>query len=187
MAVAAAVAVADDHVTPDGQAARGEDQLHVLLVHAGRAGEHPGPRVPGPRHLQQALDRAVLAVRAVQQRQHHVDLAEAARGVARGRDHQAARGRVEAGGDLGAGGGHGLHGRQLAARDGQLPGVVRGQDPAAVPGDAHRHDLIAVAVERREHIPGAQARYGVLRAPPAEYDRHPDLAFGVQCGSPLGA
>ena len=183
----APVTVADDHVAPDGQAARGEDQLHVLLVHAGRAGEHPGPRVPGARHLQQALDRAVLAVRAVQQRQHDVNLAEAARGVARGRDHQAARGRVEAGGDLGAGGGHGLHGRQLAAGDGQPPGVVGGKDPAAVAGDAHRHDLIPVAVERREHVPGAEARYRVFRAPPAEHDRHPDLASGVQCCSPLGA
>ena len=56
-----------------GQAARGHEQLHVLLVHAGRAGEHPGPRVPGPRHLQQALDRAVLAERAVQHREDDVE------------------------------------------------------------------------------------------------------------------
>jgi hypothetical protein len=89
--VLAPVTVADDHVTPDGQAARGEDQLHVLLVHAGRAGEHPGARVPGARHLQQALERAVLAVCAMQQWQHHVDLAEAVRHIARGRDHEAAR------------------------------------------------------------------------------------------------
>src|SRR5215471_5941431 len=44
----------------------------------------------------------------------------------------------------------------------------------------------AVTTRPREHVAGAQARYRVLRAPPAEYDRHPDLAFGVQCGSPLG-
>src|SRR5262249_495435 len=93
---------------------------------------------------------------------------------------------VGAGGDRGAGGGQGLRGRQLAVGDRQAARVVRGQDPATVAGDAHRDHLVTVPVERREHVPGAQARYRVLRAPPAEHDRHPDLALLVQCRPPLG-
>ncbi len=84
------VAVADHHVPADREAARGHDQLHVLLVHAGGAGEHARARVGGAGHLQQSLQRAVLAVGPVQQRQHDVDLAEVARHLAGGVDLQRA-------------------------------------------------------------------------------------------------
>ena len=70
-------------LTPaDRQAAGLEDHLHVFLVHADRAGQHAGSDVADAGHLQQALYRAVLAERAVQDREHHVDLAEQARDLA---------------------------------------------------------------------------------------------------------
>ena len=59
-----------------------EDDLHVLLIHADRAGQHPGPDVRDAGHLQQTLDGAILAERAVQHRQHHVHLAEQMRYLA---------------------------------------------------------------------------------------------------------
>ena len=82
-AVPGPVPLADHHVRPDRQAPGREDQLHVLLVHADRAGQHARADVRHPGHLQQSLDRAVLAVRAVQHRQHHVDLAEQVRDLRR--------------------------------------------------------------------------------------------------------
>ena len=45
-------------------------------------------------HLQQALDGAVLAVRAVQRREDHVDAPSARGAVGRVEHHQPARGRV---------------------------------------------------------------------------------------------
>ena len=42
-AVGAPRAVGDDGIRPDGDAVTGEDDLHVVLVHAGRGGEHPKP------------------------------------------------------------------------------------------------------------------------------------------------
>ncbi len=73
------VPVADHHVGADRQAACCEQELHVLLVHARRAGQDACAGVPDAGHLQQALDRAVLPVLAMQQGQHYVDLAKAGR------------------------------------------------------------------------------------------------------------
>ena len=56
-----------------------QHHLHVVLVHADRGREHPGADVADAGHLEQPLERAVLAERAVQQREHDVDLAERAR------------------------------------------------------------------------------------------------------------
>ena len=58
---------------PDRQSGRGQHQLHVVLVHPDRAGQHPGADVAGAHHLEQALDRAVLTERPVQQRDRDVD------------------------------------------------------------------------------------------------------------------
>ena len=56
------------------QAARREHQLHHRLVHADRGGEHAGADVRDVGELEQTLDRAVLAVRAVQHREDHVEV-----------------------------------------------------------------------------------------------------------------
>ena len=54
-----------------------------MLVHADRGGEHAGADVADVGELEQALDRAVLAERAVQDREDDVDLAEHRRDRAR--------------------------------------------------------------------------------------------------------
>ena len=60
-------------VVADRQALGGEQLLGELLVHARRAGQHTRADVRHAGQLEQALDGAVLAVRAVQHREHHVD------------------------------------------------------------------------------------------------------------------
>src|ERR1022692_3028627 len=75
------VTLTHDDVLADRQAAGLEDHLHVFLVHADRAGQHAGSHVTDAGHLQQALHRAVLAERSVQDRKHHVDLAEQVRDI----------------------------------------------------------------------------------------------------------
>ena len=69
----------DHDVRPDRQAGAGQQDLHELLVHRRRRGEDAGPDVGHVGQLEQALQRAVLAERPVQQREDHVDLAERAR------------------------------------------------------------------------------------------------------------
>ena len=66
----------DDDAGGDRQAGGLQDDLHEGLVHADRRGQHAGADVAHAGHLQQALEGAVLAPRAVQQREHHVDLAD---------------------------------------------------------------------------------------------------------------
>ena len=112
----------------DGQAVAREHQLHHVLVHADRGREHPGAHVPDVGQLEQALQRAVLAERAVQQREDDVDLAEDARQLPR-LEHldvavvdrlreQHVRGGV-------------LHLRQVPVGDRPALGVVVGEHPAA--------------------------------------------------------
>ena len=48
-----------------------QDLLGLDLVHRQRRRQHPGADVRDSRQLEQALDRSVLAVGAVQQREHH--------------------------------------------------------------------------------------------------------------------
>ena len=56
--------------------------------------------------------------------------------------------------------------------------VAVGQDPAALAGDADRHHLELVGVERGEDAARADARDGVLGAATAEHDRDAGLARG---------
>jgi hypothetical protein len=146
--------------------------LGELLVHRRRAGEDARAHVRDAAHLQQALDGAVLAVRAVQHREDDVHLGQ--RGghaggrledgqppsprVAHQRDRRPAR-------DL----------RQLPVGDRQALRRV-GEHPAAVAGDAHGDDVVPVGVQRREDGPGGDAGDGVFCAAPAEDDRDPQLA-----------
>src|SRR5262249_52844875 len=76
------VAFSHRDVFANGQPLRTEDQLHVLLVHADRAGEHARADVRDAGHLEQALDRPVLAVWPVRDGQHDVDATEAMREMA---------------------------------------------------------------------------------------------------------
>ena len=114
---------------PTGSPLAREDQLHVLLVHADRAGQHARPDVRDAGHLQQALDGAVLAVRAVQHRQHHVDLAEQVRYLRR------ARWRCQRGPRLPAQGTTGEPGSATASTDGSCAAGDR--EPGRLVGDLH--------------------------------------------------
>ena len=57
--------------------------------------------------------------------------------------------------------------------------VVGGEHPVAVLGDADRHDVVAVAVERLEHARGRGARHRVLGRPTPEDEGHPGAPRGV--------
>src|SRR5690606_13250653 len=61
----------------------------------------------------------------------------------------------------------------------ELGDGVTGGDPTPVVGDADGLDVVAVAVDRGEHVEGGDARDVVLGRAPAEEDHQPDaLGFG---------
>ena len=70
------VAEAQSRVARDRNPAVAQHGLEEVLVHAERGGRDAGADVGHARELQQALDGAVLAERAVQDGQHDVDGAE---------------------------------------------------------------------------------------------------------------
>ena len=124
------IAVAQRDVPRDRDPTVAEHGLEEVLVHAdGRCGDS-GPDVRYAGELQEALNRAVLAERAVEDRKDDVDVAENRRGRRLGDDGQ----RLEGGF---------LRGREA------LPAV---RDlPAAVPADLDRRRLVSLGVERLEH------------------------------------
>ena len=63
----------------DRDAGVAQHGLEQILVHAERRAEHAGADVRHAGELEQPLHRAVLAERAVQDRQHDVDGAERGR------------------------------------------------------------------------------------------------------------
>src|SRR5690606_2317638 len=131
----------------------------------------------GAHHLEQALDGAVLTVGAVQQRQHHVHLAEPG-GHLVGAHHQQVGGGVEGQRQPGAAGRGALHRGQLLGRaDGQPRRVGGGEHPLAAPGDADRHHLVAVRVDRRQHTARGDAADLVLGTAPAEDDGDADFTL----------
>jgi hypothetical protein len=81
-------------VGPDRNTGRSRELLRELLVHRGRRGEHIGPDVRDARHLEQTLDRAVLAVGAVKSGKDHIDIAERSNALGGVEHHEPARGRV---------------------------------------------------------------------------------------------
>ena len=176
-AVGVAVQLAREHHAEraDGQAVAREHQLHHVLVHADRGREHPGADVPHVGQLEQALQRAVLAERAVQQREDDVDLAEHPRQLP-GLEHldvavvdrlrqQHVRGGV-------------LDLRQAPVGDRPALGVVVGEHPAAGGRDAHGEDVVAVAVDGAQHAAGGRAADRVLAGAAAEQDHHAGAAAG---------
>ena len=160
-----------------------QDDLHVGLVHADRGGEHAGADVAHAGHLEHPLQGAVLAPRAVEQREDHVDLADdrrdlggsvTTRSVAGGAPSSATS--DASGVDLG----------QVVAADREPGGVVGLQHPPAVGGDADRHDVVRLAVDRGQHAPGGHARDAVLGGPAAEDDRDARLAARAAGSGPRG-
>ena len=144
------VAVAQREVRRDREPGAHERALHHDLVHADRGAEHTGADVRQARELEQALHRAVFAVRTVQHRQHDVDADVRGRSVrAPGCDDELATARF----------GRGPHrvafdrergGQRVASRFEHRLRVGR-EHPRTVGRDADRHDLVPVGIERLRH------------------------------------
>jgi hypothetical protein len=116
-----------------------QEVLEEGLVHAQGRGEHAAADVGEAEHLEQALEGAVLAVRAVQDREHEV----------------------------GAEGQEVAHGLAVADDAGERD-LGRAGPPAAVAADAEEDGGVTRAVEGREHLGRAAERDLVLRAAAAE-------------------
>ena len=130
-------------------AGRGHDLLEDDLVHAQRRREHAGAHVGHVEQLEQALDRAVLAERAVQHREHGVGAQQAAarlqRAAPRRRASRRRRARSRTSTTSWPAAARPLaHGRGGAQRH-----VVLGGAPAAEDRDPHRRSGGAVGVCRR--------------------------------------
>ena len=117
---------ADGERGDDGQPAVAEDRLGQDLVHAQRRAEDAGPDVGDAGHLEQALDRPVLAEGAVENGKVDVDGRPGA-------------GRARLPGQEGEGGA-GLERREAGRRG--LDGL-----PAAVPGDVNGPDVVRPPVQ----------------------------------------
>lgn len=170
---------ADDLVRADRQPEGGEHPLHVVLVLADGGGEHARTDVGHPGELQQPLEGAVLPVGAVQDGEDHVDLTERLGHRARLAVDDLAVGRVdrEHHGALG-GLGERRHGGQLPVRDGHPLGIVGGQRPAAVRGDADGQHVVLLTVDGAQHGAGREHGDGVLGAAAAEHDGDAGLVVG---------
>ena len=176
LGVGGPLAGGDRDAGQDRQPGLPEHHLHVGLVHADRAREHAGADVPDPGHLEHALDRAVLAPGAVQEREDDVDLAQGARRLGRLGDHEV--GPVAVLGER--------DGRAVPVDRGELVGpldlqpvrVAGLQDPAAVGGDADRHHVVRLPVDRLQDAPGGDARDRVLAGAAPEDDGDAGLAGG---------
>ena len=151
----------------DRDASITEDRLHERLVHPDRRGEHPRSDVGDAGQLEEPLDRAVLAVRSVQDREHDV---ERLRGTAAVERHECAPRGVGGKGDLDAVFRYGLE-RGLRHLE-QVQALGSGQ-PAPLLGDRNRDDLVARRIERPDDRCRRAQRHLVLaRAPPVHHP-HP--------------
>ena len=155
-----------------------------MLVHHRRGCRDARPDVAHVGEVEQPLDRAVLAERAVQQGEDDVDLAEGARRLAGLVDDEGAVGRARRHDDARRGG---VDLRDVAGGQPKRGRVVGREHPVAVPGDADGHDVVLGPVERLEHAGGRGARHRVLggAAPEDEGDAGPAGRLPVAGG--LGA
>ena len=153
------VAEPDRVVRGDRDAAVAHDLLEQVLVHRERRGRDAGADVGNVRELEQALHRAVLAERAVQERQNDVHGAERLERPGLGRNGQCLR-RTR----LGA-----WH-QDVSRID------APAESPAPVAADRDLGDLVPLRIEGRGDR--ARRRQGdlVLARAAAGEDGHPDAA-----------
>ena len=133
----------------DRNAGGGQQHLRVMLVHARGGREHAATDVRHIHHLQQTLNRAVLAIRAVQNRQHRVNVPQRAQRAVVVAGEEAILPERHVQHDV-ARAGSLLDDRQTV---GHIPSarVLAVHDPLALLGDAHRHRLEPVGVKRAQH------------------------------------
>ncbi|OEI69433.1 hypothetical protein Cus16_0037 [Curtobacterium sp. ER1/6] len=141
-----------------------EHGLRRVLVHRQGAREHAVADVRQPGDLEEPLDRAVLAERAVQDREHHVHRDRGDRAVRVGDDELVRRRRRRER--------HARavvrHGRQRAVTERPLGRVVGLQRERAVLRDADRNDRVRRAVDDVHDAAGGDAADLVLAGPAAE-------------------
>src|SRR5437899_269405 len=140
--------------------------------------EHAGADVGQVGELEEALDRAVLPVRAVEHDDDDVEVAhlggEAPSGLGPGEARR--RGAVDGVGAVGQRlldlAGAVVRGRRDARLGGERPQGVAAHDPAPVAGDPDRHHGVTARLERRDDRGRRRAGDLVLPRPAAEDDAH---------------
>src|SRR4029077_14888706 len=151
----------DRVVRRDGDAAVAHHLLEQVLVHReGRAGD-AGADVGDIRELEQALHGAVLAERAVQDRQDDVDRPDRGERPASGWNRQR------------------LRGTRLGISYQDMSRTVRSprfERPAPVAADCDLGDLVPVGVEWRAAPTRRGERYLVLARAPARENGHANAA-----------
>ena len=177
----------DEHVRGDVDPGRLEDDLHVVLVHAGGRCEDAAADVGHAGHLEHALERPVLAEGPVQQGEDHVH------GPQRRERPVVAPARGEQGAVLP----RQLDEHLLVAR-GHLAREARGlqpiripdsRNPRPVPADADGENLVSVRIHRPHDGRGGQAGHRVFAGHSAVDEgnahlRHILVAFHLR--EPLG-
>ena len=158
-----------------------QDALLRVLVHPERRAQHARSHVCDPRQLEQPLHGAVLAVGAVQHREHHVELWNrilraryvAARAVGRHRNQRLSF-RMRQQRHLRAAGVE--RGKMRCLFGEQLERVAL-EIPAAVAADPDWNNLVARRIHRRHHGQrGAQRNFMLARAS-SKQDAHPQPLF----------
>ncbi len=123
--------VAEREGARGGETGTDEHPLHRDLVHRERGAEHARPDVGQSRELEHALRGAVFAVRAVQQRDHDVDIARPGH----------ARHRYEIAFDC-------ERSRERVPTLGQHLLSLAGEQPTTVSGDPDGDDVVLGGIER---------------------------------------
>ena len=146
-----------------------------MLVHGHGRGGHAAADVAHTSHLEEALDGAVLAVGAVQEREDDVDVAEVfhaddarVRGVrvaVVGEFDEVALARGQ--GDASRSGGDGL---SLSVLECQRRGVVGDVHPLAVARDSQRDHVPLRAIDSGQDAGGRRARDLMFGGAPAKDD-----------------
>ena len=142
------VGVAGRLVAALGEPGGAGDDLGLHLVHAERGAEDARAHVRDPGQLEEALHRAVLAHRAVQDRQHDDLLAGHRREDGGQRLERLADGVEPVG--------------QLERTTGERGDAGLGVHPVAAAGDADGEDVVALGVRGPEHVRRRHARHLVL-------------------------
>lgn len=143
-----------------------------MLIHAGGRGEHATAHIRHTHHLKKTLHRAVLAVRAMQHRQHRIDMPQRGQHVMYLRIGQAHKAGAKTGVGIAemirltgketvlasrgvenhrTGFRRDLHGRQLVAVQVPAARILTVDNPLAVLGDAHRNRLETFGIHSRQH------------------------------------
>ena len=158
----------------------GEQHLRVVLVHRHRRGEDTRPDVADPGHLEEPLDRAVLAPRPVQQRENDIHLTELRAASPPAPRHEVATPGIALSATALA---VGVDLRDMARGQRQPLRLVGLEHPLAVDADPDGDDVVRVLVDHREDAGGRGARDRVLARATTEDDSDAGLSVRAHCRS----